>query len=291
MNNNDLKIQKKQSSFDIYRYQLLVSTAIQLKIDGRFNSIEEIRESKNLILENILRNEKFRFFSNKSSIESKLIISEGNILVFRIAVERTAKVYKKDFTEDELENWPNILVVVNNSPNVQKIAIQKNYKAFGNNSTVAALIEESLEPKLKNENIDFYIEPLFDKNEFWRLAEKYTNRIVQVSFDLISPNLANISKNLKIDLRQLNHDTNTQKTKLELNSNKGSNLVLENDSEIIQSLVEYASEGGGNIDIKVKGFRKKFRTNRTVQQISIDEILISSNNLESGVNRFKDLLN
>lgn len=73
------------------------------------------------------------------------------------------------------------------------------------------IISNSIEPKVKRNNLLFYVEPLFDKQEFWNPVNKYPRQIKQVTFNLISPNLVNISKSLKLDLRELYEDTNTQK--------------------------------------------------------------------------------
>jgi hypothetical protein len=85
---------------------------------------------------------------------------------------------------------------------VQKIAIQENVAAFRKSHAVSRVIEESIVDKVKRRNLSFYLEPLYNKQEFWDLINRYQKRVTQVSFELISPNLANISKNLKLNLKQ-----------------------------------------------------------------------------------------
>ncbi len=54
-------------------------------------------------------------------------------------------------------------------PDVQKIAIQDNTKAFSNCKTVSHFIQDSIDAKLKAYNLSMMAEPLFDKKEFWNL--------------------------------------------------------------------------------------------------------------------------
>ena len=107
-----------------------------------------------------------------------------------------------------------------------------------------------------------------------------------MSFDLISPNMANISKNLKLDLKGLYNDTNTERTTLELNAKKDSYLDIKEASKFISSLVDYSSEGGGNISMKVAGISKKLHTAQSVSEFNIEEQLLKSNDWD----RINDLL-
>lgn len=112
------------------------------------------------------------------------------------------EVFKKDFSEANIENYPNIIVAINNKPDVKKVP-SRQYKAFSNCKTVSHFIQDSIDAKLKAYNLSMMAEPLFDKKEFWKLVHKYPKQIRQLTFDLISPNMANISKNLDLNLKQL----------------------------------------------------------------------------------------
>jgi len=156
------------------------------------------------------------------------------------------------------------------------VAIQYSTKVFSNTNTVAEILEENLNRVLIPMGLHVYFEPLFEKKQFWEIVYTYPERIIQAEFELISPNLANISQALKIDLRSLNTSTNTQKTKLQLNSDKESSLTLSESDPVINSLVDYSSEGGGNISLRVKGLKKKIQTNNSVTSVEVDEIALEA---------------
>lgn len=280
----------KTASFQVFRYQLVVDKAIQLDIEGKYHTPEQIRAAKNDIFQDLISHDKFHFQSSKSEITSKLMYTDANLSYFKVGVKRKLKHIKQDFTEDYIENYPNIIIAVNNDPNVQKIAIQSNTHAFKDSHIVSRFVEESLGRKLKPKNLSFYIEPIFDRKEFWEMVKRYQKRISQLTFDLVSPNLANISKNLTLDLKQLYEDTNTHKTKVELNADNGNYLEINSESPFVNGLVNYAAEGGGDIAMKVNGIRGKLHTAQSVKDFDIDEQLLKSNDWDALNEAFKDIL-
>ena len=83
--------------------------------------------------------------------------------------------------------------------------------------------------------------------------------------------MANISNALELDLAKLNEDTNSHRTDLKLNSGEGSTLEVNENNILINSLVDYSAEGGGDIELKMKGVKKTIRTSKTVRELSVDE--------------------
>ncbi len=280
----------KTVPFEVYRYQLVVNKAIQLSLDNQFQSPEQIRENKNKIFQDLIANPQFHFTASKSETTSKLVFSKGDISIFKLAVRRSLKHDKKDFTEETIDNYPKLLIGINNNPAVQKIAIQENKKAFSQAHAVSRIIEQSVESKIRKENLSFSLLPLYDKKEFWDLVGRYQGRITQLTFDLVSPNMANISKDLKVNLREFYEDTNTHKTKIELTSDKGSHLEIKNDSKLVNSLVDYSAEGGGNIAMRVAGYTKKFHTAQSITEFSVEENLIKGNDWDALNDLFSEIL-
>lgn len=280
----------KSSNFEVFRYQLVVDKTLQMDMFKQYQTAEDIRADKNNIFHEILNAKNFNFYSSKSEITSKLLYQKDTMYYYKIGVKRNAKVFKKDFTEANIENYPNIIVAINNSPDVQKIAIQDNTKAFGNCKIVSHFIQDTIDTKLKAYNLSMMAEPLFDRKEFWKLVHKYPKQIRQLTFDLISPNMANISKNLDLNLKQLYEDTNTHKTKVELNADEGSYLDIKDSSKFINSLVDYGADGGGNIHMRVNGIRKKLQTAESPTEFNVDEMLLKNDDWEKLNDFFKEIL-
>lgn len=74
--------------------------------------------------------------------------------------------------------------------------------------------------------------------------------------------------------------TNTAKTLLEIDSDDDSTLHIDKQNKQVGDLVDYASEGGGNISLKAKGVKKRIQTANAVKSVEIGEIEISGDNAE-----------
>lgn len=283
-------IVSKQTSFEVFRYQLVVDKTLQMDMFNKYQSAEDVRSDKNNILQSLLTNDNFGFLSTQSEITTKLLHTSGNLSYFKVGVRRSQKHYNKDFTEKVLPNYPNILVVFNNHPDIQKIAIQANKSAFSDCKTVSHFINKTIDTRLKKSNLSFFIEPLFDKKEFWNLVNKYSKQIKQVTFNLVSPNMAVISKNLKLNLKELYEDTNTQRTKVELNAEPESYLDIKESSKFVNSLVDYSADGGGNINLRVRGMRKLLHTAQSPNEFMLDENLLKDFDWDKLDGMFNDIL-
>ncbi len=280
----------KQTSFEVFRYQLVVDKTLQMDMFNKYATAEDVRSDKNNILQQLLTNEKFGFESSQSEITSKLLHTNGTLSYFKVGVRRNQKLYSKDFSEKVYPNYPNIIVAFNNDPQVQKIAIQNNAAAFHDCKTISHIIQKTIDTKLKKSNITFFVEPLFDKQEFWKIIRQYPRQVKQVTFDMISPNMANISRNLKINLKELYEDTNTQRTKVELNAEQESYLDIKESSKFVNSLVDYSADGGGNIHMRVAGIRKRLHTAQSPSEFNIEEQLLKDTDWDKLDEMFKNIL-
>ena len=218
-------------------------------------------------------------------------MADEELIIFKLGVKREIKRSTRDFEEEELENWPSILVALNNAPDIQKAAIQFDQKVFSRSSTVANILEESINPLLARFQLHVRFSPLFEKNYFWDIVDKYAGRIIQTDFEMISPNMSNISQALTFDLKELHRSTNTQETHISLRSDKDSSLTLSRDDPFVSKAVDYSSEGGGNIIVKVNNLRKRIQTAEGVTEITVDQAEIAGDDPKVVVRIVKELLN
>lgn len=267
----------KKKVFAIYRYQILPIEQKESKtlfIKSKPISVNELKKRKNAYLAKVLSEpDIFKYDRGEVTQEIK---HDGGIYTIRLGSNKPAKIIHKDASEDRIANWPYIHVFINNDPSVQKIFIQVDRAVFSSSNVVKTIIEESLNFGLAKYDLRLYMEPLFESNDFWNLVEKYKNKITRVTFDLISPNMANISKKLKVDLAGLGKSTNTQRTLVQLNSDPNGALSLDKKDENLASAVNYASAGGGDARITVRGYKKTISTSKTTKTIEFDEMEVKS---------------
>jgi len=248
-----------------------------------------MRRQKNQFLADALKGAT-KFSYRNLRIVHRLEQTENDLwFLLRLASRHDTEIDTKDFRQERVENWPNVVVVFNNDPSVQKIAVSENRRAFTNSDVVIHAVVSTLNEILKQSQMVLVVEPIFEQYVFWDIVERYRGRILQVSFDLISPNMANISGGLMIDLAALNQDTNTHRTRLEINSEEQSALELNERSKLLKSIVTYAADGAGNISLRIRGMKKRVSTRTQTREVTIDEIEVEKINLEA-LKSIKELL-
>ncbi len=266
----------KNIEFELFRYQLLpVTTHVIEDMFHEIKSTDDVRRNKNKFFWEIMS--KFPKLTHRAiELNQKLILSEDPWIAFKLAAHKSLERNNENFRKEQIENWPYVTVLINNDPDIQIIAVSKNRRAFTSGGVIASLIRESLSKHLLHYQLSMHVEAIFDKSEFWNIVKQFEGKITNVRFELISPNMANISKALELDLKQLNKDTNSHKTVLELNSPEGARLEIKKTNKNINGLVEYSSEGGGDISFKISGYKKRVHTSRSVSIIDIDEITVDN---------------
>jgi len=279
----------KVITFCEYRYQLLpLSQEVQMDLDGEVRTLEDLKRMKNDIFRKVIQGTR-SFHYSYSELEHKLVHDSGSTLVLQFGPKRGLTRTTRDFRTEEIENWPTLFVAFENNPRIQKCLVQHG-GGFQHTSTMVNILQENLNRSLAHRQLSVVFEPIFQAQRFWDLVARYEQRITQIEFDLVSPNMSNISATLKVDLAKLNRSTNTQRTCLKLNSDKNSYLTPTHNDEIIDSLVKYSAQGGGNISIRAKGVSKKIHTSKGVNEITIADLTLKGASPEELGETFRNLL-
>jgi hypothetical protein len=261
-------------TFELFRYQLLPLSQHQQELFDQTYSAEQIRRRKNYFFEKILA--AIPIFKHRGmEILRKVEFHDHRVIVFKLSTYKKIDRYTAEFQRERLESWPHVTVVIDNDPNIQTISISRNLEAFSSSKTVANLLEYTFNVALRKFGLSIHIRERFEQNDFWALVKDYSHRIKRVRFEMVSPNMANISHVLKIDLKQLNRESNSQRTTIELEAVDGASLELSQENQLVAGCVEYASEGGGDIAVKITGMKKVIRTSSTVKSVKIDELQLN----------------
>ncbi|SMO61674.1 hypothetical protein [Gracilimonas mengyeensis] len=281
---------KKKTDFQIYRYQILpISRNIQKDFFDGIESIEELIAKKNQFFEEaILKINDFDY--SYSELAHKIRHKDDDFFLFKFGVNRSISRETREFTEEEIDNWPSFYVGIWNSPDKQFFVVEERRDAFQQTKSFVKLFEENVNRVLERYNLVCLIEPLFEENSFWAVVDEYQERIVAVEFELITPNLANISGKLSDELKDFAKATNSQKTNMKIQSDKSSHLDIQEENKNIDGLVDYSSEGGGDIKFRIKNLKKMISLGESVKTIEIDDIYISGINSKEITDLLKDLL-
>lgn len=229
------------------------------------------------------------FSSARTETTTKKLIAQSDFFLFRVAAHRHVNRETETFESERLDNWPSILVAIWNDPSVQLIAIQKRSSAFPRPASAVNLIVEKISSILDHHQLRVIAEPLFEKRVFWDLVEQYQGRIQALDFEFITPNMANISGSLPQDLKEFAKSVNSHRNSLSIESDSQSALNVSEDNSTMAGLVDYSSEGGGNVSIKISGISKKHHTSKTVKEIEVSEIELNGTG-EEVAEILKDLM-
>ena len=60
--------------------------------------------------------------------------------------------------------------------------------------------------------------------------------------------------------------------------------------KFINSLVDYSADGGGNINMRVNGIRKKLHTAESPTEFSVDDMILKSDDWDKLDNLFREIL-
>jgi len=267
--------------FNLYRYQLLPKDRFfQGTLFGEINSVEELIEQKNKLFQQQLKTiTEWRGHKSTSKINATLVYEKDDFLLFKFAPKKKAMLENESFQHENHDNWPSILVAIWNDKDKQYIVIQDRKQAFASTKSVEKVIAKSVNDSLFNYQLKIYLEPRFNKKTFWSIVTDKRELVKNLKFELITPNMSNISGVLSDDLKRLAKGTNSAKLDISINSHD--DAILENinqDNPDVSSLVNYASEGGGNISIKLKGVKKRIQTESSIESIEIDEVSVIGNN-------------
>jgi hypothetical protein len=259
--------------FHLYRYQLLpVDRYFQGDLYGA-STIDELLSRKNAVFAEAL-SAPGAFNGSRTQTATQKLADANDFLLYRIAANRSLQHETRDFQTEVIDNWPKILLVIWNAPDKQLIAVQHRVTAFQDTEAVLKLVFDSIEPLLAKNQLTAIWEPLFEKKVFWDLVDRYKGKIQEVDFELVTPNMANISGVLPENLRQFAKRTNAVKSRVAIASDGGSALKIDHNDPVVNALVDYSSEGGGDIAIRLAGIKKKVHTSRAVREVSIDEAIL-----------------
>ncbi|MBX9449815.1 MAG: hypothetical protein KL787_08890 [Taibaiella sp.] len=266
-------MEEKIIRFHIFRYHLLPleSHASQGDLFQERVSPDDARKNKNIYFRSVIDN---LITNNPTKFPLQLQDKENDYFLFKLAQKKSETIIQ-NFKNIEIPNEPFVYVIINNDPKVQKIAISENIDAFTSTTVVRNHLRKFFQTQLKEYNLNIEIEQLFDSNNFWNFVNSHQDEITYINFQFIKPNLADISKSLPKVFKNFSDNVNSHESHITIKA--PSNGKLENinkKNEDINGLVNYTSEGAGEIKVKVKGLRKQLNTKDSPVIIEIKDILL-----------------
>lgn len=253
----------------LFRY-ILTPTQMKLSKGGQTESKKEIMQK--------LLGDKFDFYLNDKEFGYRVIKQIGNDFILSKIGKRAMREHdlkeNDDFIKKKEEEWPHRRILIDTNEKVQLVAFEM-YKESEFNSPHAVL---NTVAKILNENLLTYgwhieFEPIFDKQQFWSVINRYQGKIKALELAFYVPNLFGTDDALSGELEGAKQNFTAQKVETKLINEEG-NLTVPN-NKFIQEGIELIRKGGGKYGILVKGFKKKITSTDEKKFVEIDDILLS----------------
>jgi hypothetical protein len=277
-------------SFTLFRFQLLPNeSSFQTHLVEGINSVQDLVQRKNELLTRAISNGVVRFSYERSRVKFKLEAEYGDFFLLHMNIMKRKLNRTEDFGQKVIEDYPDLYIALDNDPDRQIIAVENNLEAFHRSETVSDILQTNLNRLLKQFNLSIYIAPLTTVGDFWKVVEENRKRIREVEFELVRPNMSNISQTVSEQLKEMERGIEAHKIDLRFKSGEISNLNITNAEDNFKGLVNYAVNGGGRIFIKLRGVRKRINTSDATKEFTIDEAEMAASTAQELAELFKSI--
>lgn len=275
--------------FHIFRYQIIpLERNHPIDVISGISSIEELLEKKNQFFSESLV--AIKIDRGKSEMNKLILFSDEDSFLLRMNVSRSKKIETKDFKTQVISSWPSIYVIILNHKEQQLILVQEKPEAFQQAESLVKAIEKSLNENLKLKNLIVRTKSLFKVEEFWNIVKPHYGKIRRIRFELITPNMSNISQTLAEDLKKFAKDSNASQTNLAIQASPGMSLDVVDDNKYLDGLAQYASKGGGNVSVKISGIKKEITTATGSRTIEVEDAEITGKTGQEIIGIIKSIL-
>ena len=241
-------MKESKYTFEYYRYQLVPNKVVQLTIDTVPYTTDKLKEKKNEFFSLLLKSLVLK--NNDRELKIYRPYSVDNVFILLVANNRQVE-YIKDLEEKHIESEPFSIIIVDNNPKEQIIAIRNNRKAFSSADTLKNILYKTMNDALSYYNLEMHVEPISLENDFWAAIHDSGKDVYKITYEIIKPNVTNISKALDEDIKNFIDKTNSHKTTLSIEASTNGQLtnINRNDKDL-SGLTRYSTDGAGRAVVK-----------------------------------------
>ena len=215
---------------------------------------EEAFPKRQQILDDLLRRDYERSaeitFVNKAKTKEyghkHLMPPTDGMAVIRVRNLTRKKLYNADWTTEIREDYPDCIVIIDNRPNIQRIAIETKQIAFKGVWMLPNIVSATLNKILKPYSLSFELRNVPEERDFWALVsdrQKYPNGFYKMRIHLPHLNLERLHKVFDHLSEQVRQSYGSDMT-LELTAEQGGELFLDQNDNYQSALIHSVSEVG-----------------------------------------------
>lgn len=183
------------------------------------------------------------------------------IIVMRIANKRILTRTTKDFQKANEEDYANCLIIIDNRPGIQRMAIEVKKSVFATDTTLCNIIKHTLNKILLPYSLYIDLMHLQDPKDFWTFIndkKSYPMGFYKIKFHLPYLNLERLQKKYNKLTKQIRESYNG-KLDWEVTAEKGGALNISKDDKFQKAQIEYFMNdlGGNNVELVPNDNKRK----------------------------------
>lgn len=190
-----------------------------------------------------------------------MISPKNGFIIMRIINKRHSFRHNKELEKIKEDDYRNCIVIIDNRPGIQRIAIEVKKSVFYADQTLERIISDTLNELLRPYCLYFEMYNLKNSNDFWTLVndkKTYPCGFYKIKFHLPYLNLERLSKKYNLIFGKPRESFNCRMD-IEYTAQKGGQLDLNESDEFQKSQVKYFTEdiGGNSIEIIPNNNKRK----------------------------------
>jgi hypothetical protein len=210
-----------------------------------------------------------RFIDKEMEYLHKMMVNEMDIIAFKIANNKKIMHHTAAFTDEEFEDHPNCMVIIDNRKDRQVIAIEQKPRAFSSASVVAKILAETFNKGLAQYRLSLTIDAKYHKNGFWHVVNRYQKGIKSMTFVFPYPNLPAITEMVGETMKQVALEMNCEPTQI-LKALDSQILNIDKDSRMLLDMIDACAASGKPILILPVGRRRVIKCNSSKSLVTED---------------------
>lgn len=252
----------KKIKFAIYNYNFLriiePNKQLQMEFPGwQVVDVEKSFKNRQQVLGKILQSDyntpyQFENAKKKEYWHQQVVKPQDEVYVMRVANITNVTITDKYLKAKEYADYRNCLVIIDNRPGIQRIAIERKSKAFSDTKTVAAILEASFCKLLRQNLLKVKLTAVYGTNVFWTTLKDYPDGFRKVRFHFPHLNLERLTKVMDKYLKTAREDWNSD-LDFTFGANEGGIVKINPKNVRQRALVEGASGAGEWIELYPKG--------------------------------------
>lgn len=265
------------AQFQIYNYQFgrIEKHDEQMNLFGETKTLMSAQESfpiRQDILQKIMNEDyegeesKKIKYTHKATGEKvythkHLMKPTDGIIVMRIANKKILTRTTKEFQKASEEDYANCLVIIDNRPGIQRMAIEVKKSVFTTDTTLCNIIKHTLNKLLAPYSLYLDLMHLQDPKDFWTFIQDkkaYPKGFYKIKFHLPYLNLERLQKKYDKLSKQIRQSYNG-KLDWEVTAEKGGELTISKEDAFQNAQINYFMNelGGNNLELVPNDNKRK----------------------------------